>query len=128
MAEKKQKLSGACLALSTLTSGIESVAVNYWLREYNEKDKLETQAAEISIKTKIRLISTYTRLISSCLKNNIATSEMQKIENFQLEIFDLATGDGFESISKIPSKTKAMQISNLCLKIKATILSLDFGT
>lgn len=126
MVAKKQKLSGVCLALSTLTSDLESVAVNYWLREYNKKDQLEIQAAEISIKTNILLISIYTKLIISQLNNKLSASEKQKFEDFPLEIFDLATGDGFESISKISSKTKAMKISTLCSNIKASILSLDF--
>lgn len=123
--EKRQKISGARLALSTLISDLESVAVNYWLRDYTENDRLEIQAAEISIKTKIPLISNYTKLIAPQLGSNISASRKKKFEDFPLDIFDLATGDGFESVSKESSKSKAMKISKLCLEIKATILSLN---
>lgn len=124
MVEKRQQISGTRLALSTLISDLESVAVNYWLRDYSEKDQLEIQASEISIKSKIPLISSYTKLITPQLSGNISVSRKQNFENFPLDIYDLATGDGFESVSKKSSKSKAMKISKLCLEIKTTILSL----
>ena len=125
MVEKRQEISGARMALSTLISDLESAAVNYWLRDYSEKDRLELQAAEILIKTKIPLISNYTKLITPRLGSNISASKKQKFEDFPLEIYDLVTGDGFESVSKKPSKPKALKISKLCLSMKATILSLN---
>lgn len=125
MVEKRKQISSARLALSTLVSDLESIAVNYWLRDYCDKDRLEIQADEISIKSKIGLIERYTRLISLQLGNNISASRKQEFEEFPLVIFDLATGDGFESVSKKSSKSKAIKISKLCLGMNATILSLS---
>ena len=123
--EKKKKISGATNELRDLINDLEKVSVEYWVRDYNEKDKESISVDEVSIKSKVRLISRYIQIVVSEIKNKKASQEIQKLDDFRSDIFDLVTGDEFESKDRKSSKGKAQKILNKCSDIRATILSLD---
>lgn len=125
MIDKRQKMSGSFLALNALVTDLDSVAVNYWLKDFDPKERVNMQEAEITIKNNIHLIANYIRLLTPLLGNSLSESKKKIFDDFPLVIFDLATGDGFESMSKISSKPKAMKISKLCVEIKTIVLSMN---
>jgi hypothetical protein len=125
MVEKKLKVSRIGLALDMLVKELESTAVDYWTQDFKEENHQQIHTAEIAIKSKIRLISRYIRLITPKLNTNKTTSTKQKLEDFGLEIFDLVTGDEFESKARKSSKPKAMKIAIRCSDIRALISALD---
>lgn len=126
MVEKKQKTSRSALALSLLIKDLETTAVEYWIQGFKEKKHKKIHVAEISIKSKIRLISKYIDLIAPELDTHKTKNIKQKLEEFRYEIFDLVTGGEFESKARNPSKSKAMKIAIRCSDIRAVISSLDF--
>ena len=126
MVEKKQKVSRSSLALSLLIKDLETTAVDYWIQGFKEKKHKKIHAAEISIKSKIRLVSKYIVLITPELNTQKTEYIKQKLEEFMLEIFDLVTGDEFESKTREPSKYKATKIAIRCSDIRAVISALDF--
>lgn len=123
MVEKKQKLSKVCKAMTSLINDLEKTSVGYWLQDYDKVNHLQLQAIEISIKSKIRLISKYTKIIKPYLNNKNLAAYKQKLEDFESDIFDWTTGDDFESTSRKASKNTAMKISKLCADIKSTIIT-----
>lgn len=123
--EKNKKISGVTLELRYLINDLESISVEYWTRDYKEEDHQDISVSEISIKSKIRLISRYIKLVTSELKTKNGDQNILKLEEFSLNIFDLVTGDDFESRERKSSKRKAQKILNECSDIRVTILSLD---
>lgn len=123
MVEKKQKLTKVSEAMTSLITELERTSVEYWIQDYIKENHLQLQAMEISIKSKLRLVSRYTKIIKPYLKDKDATSNKQKLEDFESDIFDWASGEDFESISRKASKATAMKISNLCSDIKSSIIT-----
>jgi len=126
MVEKRNKVSKIGVTLSALISDLESVAVDYWIKDYKAEDKQQTQATEVLLKSKLRLVSRYIKIIFRELNTKKTESINQKIKKFGLEIFDLVTGDEFETTIKKASKQKATLISNQCTDVRAIISSLEF--
>jgi len=126
MVEKKGKISKIAIGLSDLIHDLEEVSVSYWVCDYKEEKQQEIHVAEISIKSKRHLISKYIRIISTELNTIKTASVKQHLEEFNLDIFDLVTGDGFESKTRVASKQKAMEIAKRCSDVKAMISSLEF--
>lgn len=124
MVEKKRAVSQITGELNALIQGLETNSVKYWVQDYREKDKEEINATEVVIKSNLRLINHYImdfRLILNIDKNNLG----RQLEDFHVDIFDLITGDDFESTVRKSSKSRAMKISSRCSDIRAKIYSLE---
>lgn len=115
MVERKKKESESLTMLSTLITELETLAVDYWTKDYNKED----QKNEVYIKSRIRLLTKYIRLINKDKKEN--KDIKNDLEAFESDIFDLTTGDDFESKNRKASKQKAMSISFRCSDIRALI-------
>jgi hypothetical protein len=112
--EKKKKETDAFIKLSTLISELETLSVEYWTKDRDEDDVKN----EVYIKSKIRLLTKYVRLMDK--KHDVIKTEL---DNFVSDLYDLVTGDDFESKDRKASKQKAMKISYRCTDVNATILS-----
>jgi len=123
--ERKKKMSSVMIELRSIINDLESISVKYWTKDYCEKDRQDIGISEISIKSKVRLISRYIKLIISESKLKDKDQNGQKLEDFSLNIFDLVTGDDFESRERKSSKGKAQKILNECSDIRVTILNID---
>jgi len=112
--EKKKKETESFAKLFTLISELETLSVDYWTKDHDEDDEKN----EVYIKSKIRLLTKYTRAITTQDK-----SIKNEIENFVSDIFDLVTGGDFESKNRKASKTTAITISYKCADINANVSS-----
>jgi hypothetical protein len=112
--EKKKKETESFSKLSTLISELEELSVDYWIKDNNEDDEKN----EVYIKSKIRLLTKYIRRI-----NTQNESIKNDLNEFVSDVFDLITGDDFESKDRKASKTKAIAISYKCADINATVAS-----
>jgi hypothetical protein len=124
MVNKKQRKDGISITLSVLVGELESISVTYWLNDYDKECKQKIHATEIAIKSKIRLIVRYIGILSAELNSKKLESKIKELDDFRFDIFELVTGDEFESASRIASKAKAIKISNRCSDVKAMISSL----
>jgi len=109
MVERKKKESESLSMLSTLITEIETLTVDYWTKD---------QKNEVYIKSRIRLLTKYIRLINNKKSYKNISND---IDSFASDIFDLVTGDEFESKNRKASKPKAMSISLRCADIRAII-------
>ncbi len=125
MVHKTQQESLVYTALLELIKEIEEIAVDYWLRSYSKGKKADINGDEVRIKSRLRLMSRYVKEISSMSKSRRLESRREKVSEVAVDIFELITGDDFESASRKASRIKATQISYKCADIKATILSLN---
>jgi hypothetical protein len=125
MIERKRRLSLISGALTSIVEDLESMAVLYWVKDYKEEDKEEICATEVVLKSKIFLINHLIRVVLPSLDTNRHYSTIGSLKDFQAKIFDLVTGDDFESRNRKASKVKAMRISRHCSDIRAKIASLE---
>lgn len=110
--EKEKKKASSFSKIFNLISELESLSVDYWIKDTSEDDV----KTEVYIKSKIRLLTSYVKSVDAnqiVLKNELI--------NFTSEIFDLVTGDEFESKARKASKSKATSISYRCADINAVV-------
>lgn len=111
--EQNKKEASLFEKLSKLISEIETLSVEYWIKDRDDDDV----KSEVYIKSKILLLSNYIRNIKMTDK-----SIKSYLEKFSLEIFDVITGGEFESSQRKASKSKAISISRKCTDINASLL------
>lgn len=99
---------------------LEEISIKYWLVDYEEGSKLEQHFQEIRIKAIIKLIWSISKELSGRLKKDQIHLNNQ-LSEFNDRIYDLVTGDGFESQSKRASREKATKISMECSIIRSRI-------
>lgn len=112
--DKKKKETDSFTKLSTLISELETLSVEYWTKDHDENDEKN----EVYIKSKIRLLTKYVRFIDT--KHELIKKEL---DDFLSDLFDLVTGDDFESKNRKASKQKAINISYRCADMNATVSS-----
>lgn len=110
--EKEKKKTDSFAKIFTLINELETLSVEYWTKDHCEDDKKN----EVYIKSKIRLLTKYVRFVDA--KQEAIKKDL---DNFTSEIFDLVTGDEFESKNRKTSKKKAISISYRCADINAAV-------
>lgn len=110
--EKEKKNANSFTKIFTLISELESLSVGYWIKDTCEDDV----KTEVYIKSRIRLLTNYVKSVDA--KQVEIKTELEK---FISEIFDLVTGDEFESKDRKASKSKATSISYRCTDINARV-------
>jgi len=113
LTEKDKKQRESLEKLSELIDDIEEISVEYWTKDNNDNDNKN----EVYIKSKLRFIEKFVRI-------KIKDSKLKtELNDFVSDIYDLATGDDFESKKRKASKPKAISISYKCADINATVSS-----
>ena len=111
--------------LNVLIKQLEDESVNYWVKDYDDKFHHEISAAEVLIKSKIRVINSIIDTFTNGLSGEDYKYQIKRLKDFRCELFDLVTGGDFESKRRKASKTKANKISSDFSNIRATIAQLD---
>lgn len=124
MESKKSELSVLVDALTSLVNELERASISYWLTSYQDSSEQKNHALAIQIKSNRHLSSTYIKLISSQLNTKQHDSVKKDLECFNQKMFELLTGDSFETRDRMMSKSRATKISVHCVRIKAAIITL----
>lgn len=121
---RKLEAEGAKTALlrqlHDLVADFEKVCLEYWLKDSNENDV----ELSIRIKTTHRMILRYARLFKD-LKTAPETYRLRFLD-FSSQIYDDATGDGFESKGRKLSRSKASTIARRCTDARALLNELAY--
>jgi len=125
--KKNTNITNLSKELSVIIKQLEEEAVAYWVKDYDDKLSHEFLAAEVSIKSKIRVINSIIDTFTRNLSEENHRSQVERLRDFRKELFDLVTGDDFEARRRKASKTKAIKISNRCSNIRTTIAQLDLS-
>lgn len=125
--EKLRKLELISQSIIDNTIKIEGTAIDYWLSRsaQNEQEKLRLKHLEITIKSLLLTQnSSITKLISiSRSKQQSEIAEIIKKMNNRL--YDLATGEEFESALKPSRPSKCNRISKACAEIRFKLIELS---
>lgn len=111
-------------ALIEIVTDLDEVAVDYWMRNYSKKLSRDNTKAEIKMKSQLGLVNT---LIPSLVKYAPYRKRREteiSFRKFHDELFDLITGDDFETSSRKSNPSKASQISNKCLKFRVALITI----
>ncbi|WP_296128086.1 hypothetical protein [Pseudomonas sp. Ga0074129] len=116
--EKRRKTEIICSNILSITDKIEDQAITYWLSVDNSRSP-ENKKIEISIKS---LFRTQAKLIQQTSNNpNIDTQRKEKIKTTHDMLFEIATGDYFESRAKEASPSKCYKISQLSAEMRIAL-------
>lgn len=108
-------------ALIEIVISLEEVSVDYWMKNYAKKLSKDNKKAEIKIKSCLSLINTLIQdIIDKEPKRKREILSKQFMEPHD-ELYDLITGDDFESTSRKSNPSKSDQISSKCLKYRVAL-------
>ena len=115
------KIAETIIEIVTL---LDESSVDYWMRNYAKKLSRDNKKTEIKIKSYLGQINI---LIPSVVQSvSFMSREKNKKELSQLhsDLYDLITGDDFETSSRKVDVVKADQISNKCLTLRVMLTKL----
>lgn len=123
---KSVRLTKSGDAMLLLIKEFEEIAVRYWVRGHNSlNDDAESNTCDqINIKAMLMTLDKNVNLMLGNLPFKNRDSNKQKLSAFSSDVYDLASGDDFESEMRPPNKGKAFAISKRCSEAKAIILGL----
>ena len=123
---KSIRLTKSGDAMLLLIKEFEEITVRYWVRGHNSSnDDAESNTCDqINIKAMLMTLDKNVNLMLENLPFKNKESNSQKLSAFSSDVYDLASGDDFESEMRPPNKGKAFAISKRCSEAKAIILGL----
>lgn len=119
-AESKKDLVGSVRELDFLLKEIEEKAVEFWCRGSNV-NVVEDSIVHSTLASNIAMSD---QLVEHLLSNEVLkldTSVVSKLTIYKDDIYELATGEEFESISRKVDKVRATKISKRCVEIRAKL-------
>ncbi|HBM3155533.1 hypothetical protein [Klebsiella quasipneumoniae] len=113
-------------AMLLLIKEFEEITVRYWVRGHDSsKNDAESNIYDqINIKAMLMTLDKNVNLMLENLPFKNKSHNIQKLSAFSSDVYDLASGDDFESAIRPPNKGKAFAISKKCSEAKAIILGL----
>lgn len=121
---KREKISRIGEALLRTTDDLEKLSVHYWTSDCHSSNAEETHATEVLIKSRSRLLAKYVDIYVTKGKFKNNHPRAKKLVLLTCELYDVATGEDFESKKRSASRAKAQKISNMCADITATVAQL----
>ncbi|MDK1705311.1 hypothetical protein OSR40_016360 [Serratia rubidaea] len=104
---------------------LEEISVDYWIKNYSKKNADDNTKCEIKIKSCLNLINTLIPSLVSKIPRRKRGYYKKLFRDYHEDLFDLITGDDFESSSRKSNLIKADKISNRCLKFRVGLVNLS---
>ncbi|HGM5168667.1 TPA: hypothetical protein ACKPZB_005102 [Serratia marcescens] len=104
---------------------LDEISVDYWVKNYSKRYSRDNTKCEIKIKSCLMLINTLIPSLISKVARRKKDSYKVTLERYHEELFDLITGDDFESTSRKSNLTKAAKISNRCLQFRVELVNIS---
>ncbi len=121
LTRKKDNLSKVSQSLLNLIIELEEISMNYWLTSPNRESENTVIKNEIFIKSKQLQVQKHINRLEKTKKDK----SFKKLKVLSDDIFELITGEDFESNKRRASKHKVQQIASKCSEIKS-ILIIDY--
>ncbi|CAI1056738.1 Uncharacterised protein [Serratia quinivorans] len=104
---------------------LDEIAVDYWIKNYSKRYSRDNTKCEIKIKSCLMLINTLIPSLVLKINKGEQLFYKNKFEGYHEELFDLITGDDFETTSRKSNLTKAAKISNRCLQFRVELVNVS---
>lgn len=113
-------------SISDVVNELRTDAISYWLKGYSKKSAKTLLEEEMRIKASLNIInSTITIYISQVSRLKRKETE-QKLRAFHNELFDIITGDDFETQTRKQDKSKVSAISTKCVAFRVLLNTIKF--
>ncbi len=113
-------------SISDVVNELRTDAISYWLKGYSKKSAKSLLEEEMRIKASLNIInSTITIYVSqiSLLKRKGIESKLRAFHN---ELYDIITGDDFETQGRKQDKGKVSAISTKCVAFRVLLNTIKF--
>lgn len=109
-----------------MVNELRSDAISYWLKGYSKKSAKSLLEEEMRIKASLNIInSTITIYVQQESRWKRKDIEAQ-LRVFHDELFDIITGDDFESQARKQDKAKVSAISTKCVAFRVLLNTIKF--
>jgi len=122
--EKIRKVEMLCNSIYNVIDKIEDHSIKYWITSPSELDRATTKQLEISIKSLLRSQISLTENLSKLTKKSSHINILQAAQKLNDRLFELSTGDEFESNDRRVRPTKCHNISRACAEIRFKLAEL----
>ncbi len=113
-------------SISDVVNELRTDAISYWLKGYSKKSAKSLLEEEMRIKASLNIInSTITIYVSQVPKFKRKQVE-SKLRSFHDELFDIITGDDFETQTRKQDKGKVSAISTKCVAFRVLLNTIKF--
>lgn len=125
--EKIRKIESLCNSIASITEKIEENSIRYWLTPppSNDVEAASSKQLEISIKSLLRTQSSLTDKLSNIASKKSHKPILAQAKKLNGRLFDLSTGDEFESKSRKVRPNKCNNISRACAEIRFNLADLS---
>ncbi|ELC6413592.1 hypothetical protein [Enterobacter hormaechei] len=113
-------------SISDVVNELRTDAISYWLKGYSKKSAKSLLEEEMRIKASLNIInSTITIYVSqiSLLKRKGIEGKLRAFHN---ELYDIITGDDFETQGRKQDKGKVSAISTKCVAFRVLLNTIKF--
>ncbi|WP_338570651.1 hypothetical protein VRB37_16860 [Erwinia billingiae] len=121
---KRERRTKIVEALVEIVGELRVDSVSYWLKGYSRKASKDLLNEEMRIKSSLQIMNSsiddYIERVPVWGRGKIEVS----MKSYHDELYDVITGDDFESQGRKVDKAKAAQISNKCAAFKVYMNSL----
>lgn len=127
--EKIRKREAICQSISHNIENLEDISLKYWLAQPSQDDHLsfvELKQLEILLKSRLRTQVSHTKNLKLHIGNSKKFKKrIETLESLNGRLFDIATGDDFESKIRTSRPSKCNRISTICTEIKFALAELS---
>ncbi|ELY3756176.1 hypothetical protein ACX4ER_000943 [Cronobacter dublinensis] len=123
---KRENKTKLLESISDVVSELRVDAINYWLRGYSKKAAKSLLEEEMRIKASLSIINSTIPIYVSKLSSRSQKNIEPKLRAFHDELFDIITGDDFESQNRKQDKSKVALISTKCVAFRVMLSTITF--
>lgn len=121
LTHRRNDLNAGGEGLLSLVGELEDIAIKYWLIDADSMTAVDRQTQELKIKTLLRLIVRYANGLQSIFLTPAQKRRAVKISEIASKLFDLASGEEFESKSRKTSPPTASSIASQCAEVRGEL-------
>jgi hypothetical protein len=115
-----ERLLHRCARVLEQIDLFEKVSMQYWLAE-SFVEQSGKKALEIEIKSKSLMLAKMIAKLRSMCRGKLSPGESIQIKTLFDNLYDISTGDSFESSIKVSEPVIAYEINKICTKLKLQI-------
>ncbi|MCK7178544.1 hypothetical protein [Enterobacter roggenkampii] len=116
--ETKTKLLDS---ISDVVSELRVDAISYWLKGYSKKSAKTLLEEEVRIKASLSIINSTITIYASKIPRRKRKDVEERLRAFHDELFDIITGDDFETQARKQDKGKVSSISTKCVAFRVLL-------
>lgn len=111
-------------SISDVVSELRTDAISYWLKGYSKKSAKTLLEEEMRIKASLSIINSTITIYSSKISRRRRKEIESKLREFHDELYDVITGDDFETQVRRQDKGKVSAISTKCVAFRVMLNSI----